>query len=74
LFTFTVDFLNADPDPPSVMTVVDFEGGGRGYLMMTDRNPADVRIDQTVEMTFRRIYEAEGFTNYYWKCRPLREV
>jgi hypothetical protein len=25
-----------------------------------------------VEMTFRRLYEAEGFTNYYWKCRPLR--
>ncbi|PYT08892.1 MAG: 3-hydroxy-3-methylglutaryl CoA synthase [Acidobacteria bacterium] len=74
LFTFTVDFLNADPDPPSVMTVVDFDGGGRGYLMMTDRNPADVKIDQPVEMTFRRMYEAEGFTNYYWKCRPVREA
>jgi 3-hydroxy-3-methylglutaryl CoA synthase len=73
LFTFTVDFLNADPDPPSVMTVVDFEGGGRAYLMMTDRNPAEVKIGQSVEMTFRRLYEAEGFTNYYWKCRPLRE-
>lgn len=72
LFTFTVDFLNADPDPPTVMTVVDYEGGGRGYLMMTDRNPADVKIDQSVEMTFRRMYEAEGFTNYYWKCRPVR--
>jgi 3-hydroxy-3-methylglutaryl CoA synthase len=72
LFTYTVDFLNADPDPPTVMTVVDFEGGGRAYLMMTYRNPADVRIEQPVEMTFRRIYEAEGFTNYYWKCRPIR--
>jgi hydroxymethylglutaryl-CoA synthase len=72
LFTFTVDFLNADPDPPTVMSVVDFEGGGRAYLMMTDRNPADVKIEQVVEMTFRRIYEAEGFTNYYWKCRPVR--
>jgi hydroxymethylglutaryl-CoA synthase len=72
LFTFTVDFLNADPDPPSVMSVVDFEGGGRAYLMMTDRNPADVKIEQEVEMTFRRMYEAEGFVNYYWKCRPVR--
>jgi hydroxymethylglutaryl-CoA synthase len=72
LFTYTVDYLNADPDPPTVMTVVDFEGGGRAYLMMTDRNPADVRIEQQVELTFRRIYEAEGFTNYYWKCRPVR--
>jgi hydroxymethylglutaryl-CoA synthase len=72
VFTFTVDFLNADPDPPTVMTVVDFEGGGRAYLQMTDRNPAEVRIEQEVEMTFRRMYEAEGFTNYYWKCRPIR--
>jgi 3-hydroxy-3-methylglutaryl CoA synthase len=72
LFTFTVDFLNADPDPPTVMTVIDFDGGGRAYLMMTDRNPADVKIDQRVEMTFRRLYDAEGFTNYYWKCRPIR--
>ncbi|HTG13695.1 MAG TPA: 3-oxoacyl-[acyl-carrier-protein] synthase III C-terminal domain-containing protein, partial [Blastocatellia bacterium] len=72
LFTFTLDFLNADPDPPSVMSVVDFEGGGRAYLMMTDRNPAEVKIEQQVEMTFRRMYEAEGFVNYYWKCRPVR--
>jgi 3-hydroxy-3-methylglutaryl CoA synthase len=72
LFTFTVDFLNADPDPPTVMSVVDFEGGGRAFLMMTDRNPAEVEIEQEVEMTFRRLYEAEGFANYYWKCRPVR--
>ena len=74
LFTFTLDFLNANPDPPTVMSIVDFEGGGRAYLQMTDRNPADVRIEQPVEMTFRRLYEAEGFTNYYWKCRPVREA
>lgn len=72
VFTYTLDYLNIDPDPPSVMAVLDFEGGGRAYLMMTDRNPTDVRIDQPVEMTFRRLYEAEGFHNYYWKCRPVR--
>jgi 3-hydroxy-3-methylglutaryl CoA synthase len=72
LFTFTVDFLNADADPPSVMTVVDFDGGGRAFLMMTDRNPAEVKIDQEVEMTFRKLYDAEGFSQYYWKCRPIR--
>jgi len=74
LFTFTLDYLNADPDPPSVMSVIDFEGGGRAYLMMTDRNPGEVKIDQQLEMTFRRLYEAEGFTNYYWKCRPKRDA
>lgn len=74
LFTFTLDFLNADPDPPTVMSIVDFEGGGRAYLQMTDRNPSDVRIGQPVEMTFRRMYEADGIVNYYWKCRPIREA
>ena len=72
LFTFTHDFLNASEDPPTVMTIVDFAGGGRAYLMMTDRNPAEVRIAQPVEMTFRKLYDAEGFSQYYWKCRPLR--
>ena len=74
LFTFTLDYLNADPDPPTVMSIVDFEGGGRAYLQMTDRNPAEVRIDQPLEMTFRRMYEAEGLVNYYWKCRPIRNA
>lgn len=72
LFTFTLDYLNADPDPPTVMTIVDFEGGGRAYLMMTDRDINNIQIDQPVELTFRRVYEAEGFINYYWKCRPVR--
>src|SRR5262245_4480257 len=74
LFTFTLDYLNADADPPTVMSIVDFEGGGRAYLQMTDRNPAAVHIDQPLEMTFRRLYDAEGFTNYYWKCRPVRRA
>ena len=72
LFTFTLDYLNADPNPPTVASVVDFEGGGRAFLTMTDRNPAEVKIGQAVEMTFRRLYDAEGFRNYYWKCRPVR--
>jgi 3-hydroxy-3-methylglutaryl CoA synthase len=72
LFTYTIDYLNADLDPPTVASVIDFEGGGRAYLTMTDRNPAEVKIGQSLELTFRRVYEAEGFTNYYWKCRPLR--
>jgi 3-hydroxy-3-methylglutaryl CoA synthase len=73
VFTFTLDFLNTDPNPPTVMTVVDFDGGGRAYMQMTDRDPAQVKIGQKVEMTFRRIYDADGFRNYYWKCRPVRE-
>jgi hydroxymethylglutaryl-CoA synthase len=72
VFTFTRDFLNATIDPPSVMCIVDFQVGGRIFCEMTDRLPAEVQIDMPVEMTFRKINDAGGFHNYYWKCRPLR--
>jgi hydroxymethylglutaryl-CoA synthase len=26
-----------------------------------------------VEMTFRRLFTADGIANYFWKARPLRE-
>ena len=72
VFTFTRDFLNATIDPPSVMCIVDFQVGGRIFCEMTDRVPDAVQIDMPVEMTFRKINDAGGFHNYYWKCRPLR--
>ena len=72
VFTFTRDFLNASIDPPSVMSIVDFKVGGRIFCEMTDRVPAAVTINMPVEMTFRKINEAGGFHNYYWKCRPVR--
>jgi len=25
-----------------------------------------------VEMTFRKLYQAGGVHNYYWKARPIR--
>ena len=71
LFTFTLDYLNADIDPPTVMCVIDFETGGRMYCMMSDRDPEQVQIGMPLEMTFRKIYEAGGFNNYFWKCRPI---
>jgi len=39
---------------------------------LTDVDPDAVRIGQRVEMTFRRLYEAEGIYNYFWKARPAR--
>jgi 3-hydroxy-3-methylglutaryl CoA synthase len=72
VFTFTKDNLFATVDPPQVMTVVEIEGGFRIYCQMTDRNPDEVRVGMPVEMTFRKIHEARGLNNYFWKCRPVR--
>ena len=72
LVTFTKDYLAISLDPPVVMSVVEVEGGFRIYCQMTDRNPDQVRVGMPLEMTFRKIHEARGLNNYFWKCRPLR--
>jgi len=73
VFTFSLDYLAGTPDPPVVQTVLESgEGSARVYCMMTDVDPKEVKIDMEVKMTFRRIREARGFYNYFWKCRPIR--
>ncbi len=72
VFTFTLDYLAAQVDPPLIQTVVDLEPGCRVYTSMTDADPAEVKPDLEVEMTFRRTRKAEGFYQYFWKCRPSR--
>jgi 3-hydroxy-3-methylglutaryl CoA synthase/uncharacterized OB-fold protein len=68
--TFTVDKLAYSPSPPVVFAVVDFDGGGRLPVELTDVAPAEVRIGDRVEMTFRRLFTADGIHNYFWKARP----
>jgi 3-hydroxy-3-methylglutaryl CoA synthase len=73
VFTFTHDHLVETPEPPTTMTVVEFEGGGRLYCRMTDSEPDEVRVGMPVEMTLRLLHRGRGFNNYFWKCRPVRE-
>jgi len=73
VFTFAVDYLARSSDPPTVFPIVDFEGGGRIIFMMTDCEPSQVCIGMDVEMAFRKLYEAGGIHNYYWKVRPLQK-
>jgi hydroxymethylglutaryl-CoA synthase len=70
--TFTVDKLAYSPSPPVVFAVVDFDGGGRLPVELTDVAPDEVRIGGRVEMTFRRLFTADGIHNYFWKARPVR--
>jgi 3-hydroxy-3-methylglutaryl CoA synthase/uncharacterized OB-fold protein len=72
--TFTVDRLAYSPSPPIVFAVVDFDaedGGGRLPMELTDVAADEVRIGDRVEMTFRRLNQADGIQNYFWKARPL---
>ena len=71
IVTFTIDRLAYSPSPPVVFAVVDFDGGGRLPVELTDVEPGDVAIGGRVEMTFRRLFTADGIANYFWKARPV---
>ena len=72
LFSFCHDHLMATIDPPVTVTVLDFEGGGRMLIDMTDRDPAECKVGMPIELTFRKLYYVGGIYNYWWKCRPAR--
>ena len=42
--TFTIDRLSYTPSPPMVFAVVDFDGGGRLPVELTDVDAAEVRV------------------------------
>jgi len=68
--TFTIDHLAYSLSPPVVGVIVDFDGGGRYRCEITDVRPDELVIGARVEMTFRRIWTAQGVHNYFWKARP----
>jgi hydroxymethylglutaryl-CoA synthase len=70
--TYTVDRLSYTPSPPLVFAVVDFDGGGRLPVELTDVDATAVRVGDRVEMTFRRLSSADGIHNYFCKARPCR--
>ena len=70
--TYTLDHLAYSLQPPVVAAFVDYEGGGRFSCELTDVDPKEVAIGNHLEMTFRRLFTAQGVHNYFWKARPGR--
>jgi hydroxymethylglutaryl-CoA synthase len=70
--TYTLDHLAYSMQPPVVAAFVDYEGGGRFACELTDVDPKEVAIGNHLEMTFRRLFTAQGVHNYFWKARPGR--
>jgi uncharacterized OB-fold protein/3-oxoacyl-[acyl-carrier-protein] synthase III len=70
--TSTIDRLAYSPSPPIVFAVVDFDGGGRYPVELTDTDADEIHAGSRVEMTFRRLFSADGIHDYFWKARPVR--
>lgn len=71
VFTFSMDYTSL-VDFPTVIPIVDFDGGGRAEFYMTDRDADKVDVGMQVEMTFRKLFFDEGIYHYYWKVMPVR--
>jgi uncharacterized OB-fold protein len=74
IVTFTVDRLAYSPSPPVIFAVIDFDGGGRLPMELTDVDVDEVRIGGRVELTFRKLFTGEGVHNYFWKAKPVRDT
>ncbi|MFZ5643239.1 MAG: hydroxymethylglutaryl-CoA synthase family protein [Bacillota bacterium] len=72
LATYTIDHLAPSQDPPTVLAVVDYEGGGRFVCLMTDCDANSVSVGMDLEMSFRKLFEADGINTYFWKAMPKR--
>jgi 3-hydroxy-3-methylglutaryl CoA synthase/uncharacterized OB-fold protein len=70
--TFTIDKIAYSPSPPIVFAVIDFDGGGRTAVELCDVDADALQMGDRVEMTFRRLFTADGIHNYFWKARPVR--
>src|SRR5205085_5371104 len=71
IVTFTIDRLAYSPSPPVVFAVVDFDGGGRLPVELTDVDLDQVRSGARVGLTFRRLFTADDIHNYFWKAKLL---
>ncbi len=72
--TFTIDHLSYSASPPIVFAILDFDGGGRFPVELTDVDADTVAIGDTVTMTFRKLFTADSIHDYFWKAKPSRGV
>ena len=75
LTAYTGDNLAFSWDPPQIYGLVDFEGGGRILLDLTDCSLDSVKVNMPVAMSFRRKYAdpQRGYSGYFWKAVPGKQ-
>ncbi|MDP1736717.1 MAG: OB-fold domain-containing protein [Caulobacter sp.] len=74
ILTYSADYLTFSMAPPNHYGMVEFEGGGRIFMDITDVEPGDVDTGLPVRMVFRlkEVDEKRGFRRYFWKAVPDR--
>ena len=73
LVTYTFDYFFPASEPPTTVVMVEADGC-RMQVQLADARPEDVRLDLPVAFAFRKIHEAGGKPNYFWKAVSLEEA
>jgi len=73
--SFTADMLAPSINPPAIYGQIEFEGGGRYLMDLTDCDLSEVKSGLPVVMSFRRKYvdEKRGVCGYFWKAVLKRD-
>jgi 3-hydroxy-3-methylglutaryl CoA synthase len=68
--SFAADLLAFSPSPPSCYGLIDFDGGGRLMMDVTDPDAASLQVGDAVRFVFR-IHDSDpatGYVRYFWKA------
>ncbi len=68
VLSFTFDYFFPAAEPPTTVVMVEVDGC-RVQVQM-DARPEEAKLDLPVEFAFRKIHEAGGKPNYFWKAVP----
>lgn len=72
VLSYTFDYFFPAAEPPTIVVMTEVEGC-RVQVQLANARPDEVRLDMPVEYVFRRIHDAGGKANYFWKASPLAE-
>ena len=72
VLAYTFDYFFPAAEPPTIMVMTEVEGC-RVQVQLANCKPDEVRLDLPVEYVFRKIHDAGGKANYFWKASPVQE-
>ena len=70
ILAYTFDYFFPAAEPPTIMVMTEVEGC-RVQVQLANTKPDQVRLDMPVEYVFRKIHDAGGKANYFWKASPI---
>ena len=72
MLSYTFDFFFPTAEPPTIVVMTEVEGC-RVQVQLADATPEQVKLELPVEYVFRKIHDAGGKPNYFWKASPILE-